>query len=152
MTSPVEQSRLEFRDERLLCRLIPQELAIGLDVINLGGDPISIDWNQVRLIDPEGKPHSIIHKMVLLPDVNRRHLPTRIEPQGVLNETVAPIDYVFMDFTGWRQRPIFPNTEDAMNLKGATFGLTLPVKQRNTVRTYRFEFQVKDVWRVVQVR
>ena len=152
MTSPVEQTSLEFRDEALLCRLIPQELVIGLDVINLGVDPVSIDWNQVRLIDPEGVPHSILHKMVILPDVNRRLLPTHIEPQGVLNEAVAPIDYVFMDFTGWKQRPLFPNTEDAIDLKGATFGITLPVKRKNAVKTYMFEFQVTDVSSVVLVK
>ena len=145
MTSPVQQGSLEFRDENLFCRLLPQELVIGLDIINLQEEPISIDWNQVRVIDPEGNAHPVVQNMVLLQDLHRTRIPTTILPQGVLNETVAPSDYAYIGFTGWEQRPIFPKTEDALNLKGAKVGVSLPVKIQDKVTRYLFEIIVTDV-------
>ena len=152
MVSPVQQTSMEYRDENLFCRLLPQELVIGLDIINLRQEPISIDWNQVRVIDPDGNAHSVVQNMVILRDMHRTRLPTTIMPQGVLNETVAPSDYAYLGFTGWQQRPIFPKTEDALNLKGAKVGVSLPVKFQNRVTNYLFEFVVTDVTKGILIR
>lgn len=152
MTRPVRQRSLEFQDETLLCRLLPAELNIGLNIVNLSENPIMIDWNEVRLIDPEGVSHPVLHNMVILPDISRRNLPSLVMPQGVLDETVAPLDHVFMDLTGWQQRPIFPKTDAALQLQGATFAVALPVKHRNEVTHYLFEFQVTEVMRTVIIR
>ena len=151
MTKPLQQVSLEYRDETLLCRLLPKELNIELNIVNLSEEPFSINWNDVRLIDPEGVSHPILHDMVILSDVRRENLPSLILPQGVLDESVAPIENVALEFSGWTQKPLFPKTEEAMNLKGSTFGVSLPVKQEDETRNYLFEFQVTEVFRVVLV-
>ncbi|MEE2710850.1 MAG: hypothetical protein VYA69_14795 [Gemmatimonadota bacterium] len=152
MTSPVQQASMEYRDDNLFCRLLPQELVIGLDIINLQEETITIDWNQVRVIDPEGNAHPVVQNMVILRDMHRTRIPTTIMPQGVLNETVAPSDYAYLGFTGWQQRPIFPKTEDALNLKGAKVGVYLPVKIQNRVTNYLFEIVVTNVTKGIMIR
>ena len=69
MVSPVQQASMEYSDENLFCRLLPQELVIGLDIINLQEETITIDWNQVRVIDPEGNAHPVVQNMVILRDM-----------------------------------------------------------------------------------
>ncbi len=152
MTSPDSQPGMEFKDGMIFCRVLPGELSIGLDIINLSDAPITIDWNEVRLIDPEGGSHRILHNMVLLRDLHRTHTPTVIMPQGVLNESVAPMDYAFLDFSGWQQRPIFPKTEEALEFNGLKYGVSLPVKTEERVSTYLFEIEVTGVTRDVIVR
>lgn len=146
MTKPVAQRSLEYRDGTLLCRLRPKELEVGLDIINLSDAPFAIEWDQARFIDGNGTPHPVLHKLVLLSDISRRQTPTLILPQGVLNDAVAPKTHVFMDSIGaWHQRPLFPKTEEALQHRGATFGVVLPIKINNAVEIYTFEFQVQDV-------
>lgn len=152
MTNPVQQDGMEFRDETLFCRVLPKELSIGLDIINVSEIPISIDWNQVRLIDSDGTPHPVVHGMVLLRDLQRANLPTVIMPQGVLNESVAPSDYAYLDFSGWQQRPIFPKTVAALGLQGMRFGVAVPVQIKGAVKNYLFEIEVTGVVKDVIIR
>ncbi|MBI4552063.1 MAG: hypothetical protein HY710_07355 [Candidatus Latescibacteria bacterium] len=145
MVTPAQHNPLEFRDETLQIRFMPRETVLEFAVYNLGTRPVVIVWDQAAYIDAQGVSHPIIHKGVLLADTSRRQTPTMVMPQGVLNETIAPVDYIYNSSSGWRQRPMFPKTEESQKLKGTTFGVILPIKTQETVKPYTFQFQITDV-------
>ena len=145
LTEPVQKDLLEYRDEILFCRLIPGQNTIGVDLYNLSSDPFYVDWNQIRMIDSEGQSNSVLRQLELLSDGVREQDLSLIMPQGVLSDALIPKSNVYMNMTGWTKKPIFPNSEAALSMKGQTFGLVIPVKQEASVKTYRFTFEVSDV-------
>lgn len=145
MVTPAQHNPLEFKDNGLQVRFMPRETVIELTVYNLGTEPLILLWDQTIYIDPQGLSHPIVHRNVNLADTSRRQTPTLILPQGVLSDSIAPIDYIYNSPSGWRQYPIFPRTKEALKLKGSTFSIVLPIKIQETVNSYTFQFQVTDV-------
>ena len=145
LTEPMNQNRLEYQDSNALCRLIPKEKEIGVEIYNLSDKPITVDWDKVQFVDPEGVMHPVIHKLVPLADTSRRQTPSLIMPQGLLSDTIAPKDYVFTTVTGWEQRSIFPRSAAASGLKGQSFGVLIPIKLENEVKLYTLKFAVANV-------
>ena len=145
LTEPMNQNRLEYQDAIALCRLIPKEKEIGVEIYNLSDKPIMVDWDKVQFVDPEGLLHTVVHELVPLADISRRQTPSLIMPQGMLSDSVAPKDYVFTTITGWEQRSIFPRSAAASGLKGQSFGVTIPIKIENEVKLYALKFAIADV-------
>ncbi|MBM3262476.1 MAG: hypothetical protein FJY97_03500 [candidate division Zixibacteria bacterium] len=145
LTGPVSHNLLEYRDTLAFCRLIPREKEIGVEVYNLSDNPVRIDWDEVRFVDPEGNAHPVLHELVPLADGVRRQTPSVIPPQGMLSDAITPKPYVYADITGWERKSIFPRSEAAMRMKGQTFGVILPVRQETVVTTYSLSFAVSDV-------
>lgn len=145
LTEPVQGESLEYGDGMVFCRLIPEQNRIGLNLYNLSEEPLYVDWNQIRVVDPDGQSHGVIRKLELLSDGVRAQALSLIPPQGVLSDAVTPKNNVYMNTSGWAQKPLFPNSEAALSLKGRTFGLIIPVKQDESVKTYRLTFEISDV-------
>jgi hypothetical protein len=145
LIEPAQIDLLEYRDDLLFCRLIPDQNTIGVDIYNLSSDPFYVDWNQIRMIDAEGLSQGVFRRLELLSDGVREQDLSLILPQGVLSDTLTPKNKVYRNMTGWAQKPLFPNSAEALSMKGQTFGLVIPVKQEESVKTYRFTFEVSDV-------
>lgn len=145
LIEPAQKDLLEYRDDLLFCRLIPGQNTISVDIYNLSSDPFYVDWNQIRMIDSEGQSHGVFRRLELLSDGVREQDLSLILPQGVLSDTLTPKNKVYSNMTGWARKPLFPNSAEALSMKGQTFGLVIPVKQEESVKTYRFTFEVSDV-------
>ena len=97
------------------------------------------------MIDSEGQSHGVFRRLELLSDGVREQDLSLILPQGVLSDTLTPKNKVYRNMTGWAKKPLFHNSAEALSMKGQTFGLVIPVKQEESVKTYRFTFEVSDV-------
>ena len=145
LTEPMNSNRLEYQDSIALCRLIPKEKEIGVEIYNLSDKPITVDWDKAQFVDPEGALHTVVHELVPLADTSRRQTPSLILPQGMLSDSVAPKDFVYTTITGWEQRPIFPRSAAASSMKGKSFGITIPIGYQDSVKLYTLKFAIADV-------
>jgi len=136
---------------------------IDFSMYNLTSNPIKIIWDETALIlFAESK--KVFHKGVKYTDRNDSQTPTLIAPKSVVDDLVAPSEYVYFrqgyyvnalanQASSWESYPLFYSNdmgdEKTRNiieaLKGHTYRLFMPIEVDGIKKNYTFEFEITEV-------
>ncbi len=132
--------------------------------VNKTSSPIKIIWDDAAYIDENGVSHRIIHSGIKYSEKDKPQLPTKIAPNGKIEDAIIPTNLVYFeegyygenDFKAgrWIEKPLFEycriggNEDSAIRLLQSnvdkTFQILLPLNIEKIVYDYVFTFRVKD--------
>jgi hypothetical protein len=122
---------------------------ISIVISNNTDSIITIDWNRVTFIDPNGTSgNSVMHNNIKYTDCSSNKSPSIISPKGRLVDDIVPCYGVRFnsggDFSlaGWEVKMI----PDASEIKNVTFGLYLPIQFGTIIRNYIFSINGESVY------
>lgn len=147
MIQPIVSYDKSYEDSRVSFQFDITEKKIWVDIANLSGEPVSIDWPNVYLVDAEGISRHIVNDQVIFTKDISRMKPTTIAPGATERNLIVPVDSVEeLEQWTWYIKPFYTQTDDTapLNLK-KVFRVVIPVQAGNERRRYSFQFMVTDV-------
>ena len=148
LIKPHENNNLAFADESIDVKFFVVRDSINFVLENKTDAPVEIDWNQASYLDVNSTSHKIIHAGIKFIDKGNPMPVTIIPPNAKIEDIASPADYAYFSsgqYGGWNQLDLLPNNENAVNYKGKTIGLFLPIKINGTIKNYQFTFRVENV-------
>jgi hypothetical protein len=145
LIKPKLSQTLEFEDELIAIVLDVGTKQIGFTMQNKTDNPISIDWNQISYIDLSGTAHRVIHQGVKLIDRDKPQAQTVIPPTAKIVDFVYPADLVTWRENDWEELPLLPPSQEALQHKGQTFGVFIPLEINGQKKNYLFTVKIVDV-------
>ncbi|MEE8483299.1 MAG: hypothetical protein V3S46_01775 [Nitrospinota bacterium] len=147
MVKPVESWEKRYEDNGAAFRFEITEKRIKVFFENRSGSEITLMWNKVRYIDPEGKSHRIANNQTLFRRKSGKIIPTNV-PAGEREENVmVPVGNIEkMERWTWSIKPLFNMEDDtALENRGKIFSVVFPVEIGNVEKVYKFDFIVTNV-------
>jgi hypothetical protein len=135
---------LKFEDEALSINFDIGTDAINLVLLGKGGRAAEIDWGGVKFVDPSGETLVMRHRDVSLSHGVLAPLSKIALPENSIPVTLSPDDATDKDraLTG---ATLLPEDAWAINYKGKSISLLLPVRTNGARKSYRFVFKITDV-------
>lgn len=147
MIQPIVSYDKSYEDSRISFQFEITEKKIFVDIANTGGEPVTVDWPNVYLVDAEGISRHIVNDQVIFSKEASRMKPTTIAPGATERNLIVPSDSVEeLEQWTWYVKPLYTQTDDSapLNLK-KVFRVVIPVQAGNERRRYSFQFMVTDV-------
>lgn len=147
MIQPIVSYEKSYADTRVAFQFEITEKKILVDIANIGGEPVTVDWPNVYLVDAEGISRHIVNDQVIFTKEVSRMKPTTILPGAAEHNLIVPVDSVEeLEQWTWYIKPLYTQTDDTapLNLK-KVFRVVIPVQAGNERRRYSFQFMVTDV-------
>jgi hypothetical protein len=148
MTKPISNQNLEFEDDNISLNWIFDESQLVFILRNKTENPIKVDWNQVSYIDVTGNAQKVIHEGVKYVNRNESQIPTVIPPTAKIQDIIFPtnnVSYVSGQYGGWREKPMFPEGEEAKMYEGKSFSVFMPLEVNGETKNYTFTFDITNV-------
>jgi len=148
MVKPVPSRDMRFEDGVIQAQWVFDPKQIGFVLRNKTDNPIKVDWNQISYVDATGTAEKIMHNDVKFTSRNEPQPPTTIPPTAKIEDFVFPSANAYYEtgrYGGWRETPMFPNSEDGLLYKGKTFSVFMPLEINGAVKNYTFTFMIQDV-------
>jgi hypothetical protein len=148
MTKPISNQNLVFEDDIISMNWIFDESQLAFVLSNKTENPIKVDWNQVSYIDVTGNAQKVIHEGVKYANINESQIPTVIPPTAKIQDIIFPtnnVSYVSGQYGGWREKPIFPEGEEAKMYEGKSFSVFMPLEVNGETKNYTFTFDITNV-------
>ncbi|MCX5860197.1 MAG: hypothetical protein NT056_09985 [Proteobacteria bacterium] len=128
LVEPAISESTAMQDETLRIIITPGVYEIGLLIDNLVWEPVFINWNDARYIDPDGKTQRLIHRGIKLQDKEVPQASGKIRPRESLDELIIPFDKIKQSMEGWYIEHLFDGYEN--RTPGFEFGIVLPVQTK----------------------
>lgn len=147
MIQPIVSYDKAYEDSSIAFQFEITEKKILVDIANVSGEPVTIDWPNVYLVDAEGISRHIVNDQVIFTKETSRMKPTTIAPGATEHNLIVPVDSVEeLEQWTWYVKPLYTQTDDTapLNLK-KVFRVVIPVQAGNERRRYSFQFMVTDV-------
>ncbi len=147
MIQPIVSYEKSYEDTRIAFQFEITEKKILVDIANISGEPVTIDWPNVYLIDAQGISHHIVNDQVIFTKETSRMKPTTIAPGATERNLIVPKDSIEeLEQWTWYVKPLYTQTDDTapLNLK-KVFRVVIPVQAGDERRRYSFQFMVTDV-------
>ena len=139
LMEPALSESTAIQDETLRIIITPGYYDIGLLIDNLIWEPVIINWNDARYIDPDGKTQRLIHRGIKLQDKEVPQLSLEIPPRESLDELIIPFDKIKQSMEGWYIERLFDGYEN--RTPGFEFGIILPVQTKAGKSEYRLKIK-----------
>jgi hypothetical protein len=103
-------------------------------------------------VDSYGTLKAVLHKGIKFLNKDERQQPSYIPVGTTLDDTIMPTENIFWDtyYLRWDVRPIVPTyvqeekvDEIIDSFKNGTVSIILPIKVRDEIKEYRFDFKVE---------
>ena len=137
-----------FEDDNINIAWIFGKRQLSFILKNKTNSPIKIDWNQVSYIDVNSSAKKVIHSGVKYVNRNEHMSPTLVPPTAKIEDIIYPSDhisYISGRYGGWRERPMFPEGEEAKMYEGESFSIFMPMEVNGEVKNYTFTFDIDEV-------
>lgn len=147
MIQPIVSYDKSYGDSSVSFQFEITEKKIWVDIANIGGESVTIDWPNVYLVDAQGISHHIVNDQVIFTKEASRMKPTTIAPGAAERNLIVPADSVEeLEQWTWYVKPFYTQTDDTapLNLK-KVFRVVIPVQAGSERRRYSFQFMVTDV-------
>lgn len=147
MIQPIVSYDKSYGDSSVSFQFDITEKKILVDIANVGGDPVTIDWPNVYLVDAEGISRHIVNDQVIFTKDISRMKPTTIASGATEHNLIVPLDSMEeLEQWTWYVKPLYTQTDDTapLNLK-KVFRVVIPVQAGTERRRYSFQFMVTDV-------
>jgi hypothetical protein len=143
-------SMFNFRDRDLSFYFRPAPASLYFRVENLQGRPVSIQWDESRFFDVNGRDGKVAHSSTRWKDRFSPLVMTQVQGRQQYGDYVFPMDYLVDPgaATGEDDQPhlpLVPEDSSAPTYSGRTFGVDLVFLVEDRPRTYRFRFQIQSV-------
>lgn len=143
-------AQFNFRDRDLSFYFRPSPTALYFRVENLQGRPVSIQWDDSRFVDVNGRSGKAAHSTTRWRDRFSTLVMTQVPAQQQYGDYVFPIDYLIDPGTATGaddqpHKPLVPEDSSAPTYTGQSFGVDLAFLVEDRPRTYTFRFQVQSV-------
>jgi len=145
LLKPKESKNLLFEDDKISLAFAVTTTEIRFVLQNKTDGPITIDWDQVAFVDLSGKSHRVIHGGTKLADRDKPQARTVVPPTARMEDMIWAADYVELVGTEWVQNPILPSSHLAVNYKGQTFSVFMPLDLDGQRKNYLFTIEITDV-------
>ncbi len=147
MIQPIVNYDRSYEDSRIAFQFDISEKKIFVDIANISGEPVTIDWPNVYLVDAEGIARHIVNDQVIFSKDVKRMKPTTLAPGATEHNLIVPVNNIEeLEQWTWYIKPFYTQTDDTapLNLK-KVFRVVIPVQAGNERRRYSFQFMVTDV-------
>ena len=143
-------AQFNFRDRDLSFYFRPSPTALYFRVENLQGRPVSIQWDDCRFVDVNGRTSKPAHSSTRWRDRFSALVMTQIPGQQQYGDFVFPMDYLIDPGTATGadeqpHKPLVPEDSSAPTYTGQSFGVNLVFLVEDRPRIYPFRFQVQSV-------
>ena len=137
LVEPAINETPAVQDETLRIIITPDFYEIGLMIENISWEPVIINWNEARYLDPDGKTQRLIHRGIKLQDKEAPQGSMEIPPRESLGELIIPFDRIKQSMEGWYIERLFDDYEN--RTPGFEFGIILPVQTKAGKSEYRLK-------------
>lgn len=137
LVEPAISESTAVQDETLRIIITPGFYEIGLLIDNLSWEPVIINWNDARYLDPDRKTQRLIHRGIKLQDREVPQLSGKIPPRESLDELIIPFDKIKQGMEGWYIERLFDGYEN--RTPGFEFGIILPVQTKAGKSEYHLQ-------------
>jgi hypothetical protein len=143
-------AQFNFRDRDLSFYFRPSPTALYFRVENLQGRPVTIQWDDCRFYDVNGRSGKVAHSTTRWKDRYSPLVLTQVPGQQQYGDYTFPIEYLLDPGTagGGEEQPhlpLIPEDSSAPTYSGRTFGVDLAFMVEDRPRTYSFRFQIESV-------
>lgn len=147
MKTPVAQDDLTFEDEAVKIGFDIDTDGMRFVLLKKPGSQSEIDWDKARLVDPYGQLQSLEHDDISLSHgILRRSLYKTVLPETALAGVLIPKDQFYSDDNrAARISGLLPEGADAIDYKGKSMSLVVPVNINGVRKSYNFGFTITDV-------
>lgn len=116
---------------------------LGVEITNIGKLGVTIDWNEVSIVDQSGAAHKVVHRGVKMADRSAVLAPSTIPPGGTLDDFIYPSEYIGFQSGGRyiSSQWIGKNFIEGMK-PGAKFRVFFPLKLATGVIEQLFVFEI----------
>ena len=128
LVEPAVNPAPAVQDETLRIIITPDFYEIGLMIENISWEPVAVNWNDARYLDPDGKTQRLIHRGIKLQDKEAPQLSVEIPPRESLDERIIPFDKIKQSMEGWYIERLFDGYET--RIPGFEFGIVLPIQTK----------------------
>ena len=157
-----------FEDELVRVQWAFRSNQMAFSLENNAEHSIEIPWDEAAFVDESGRSHRVMHASVKFADREKAQAPTVVGPKQLLEDIVAPTDYVrrvegTRSTAGrWEEESLLPDFdvhnsslkgeyatfadfETAVKSKvGKTIQILLPLRVEDVVNNYIFTFQIES--------
>ncbi len=148
LVSPKASPKLRFRDKNMAFSLSVGLKEFRMHFENLSAYDVKILWERAEYSDVNRKTHRLMHSGIRFSDRNNP-IPDQIVLYGSsIQEEVIPISKVYRlpRRKGYDIHPLFPvGSDEAVELKGKSFILFIPVEINRQIIPYNFKVKITDV-------
>ena len=140
--------RFNFRDRDLSFAFRPTPSALYVQIENLQGRPVWIDWERSIFYDPNGRSGKVSHATTRWTERFRAQALTQIPPLSRVSDYMFLLDALIDPAGGNEEQPrlpLLPEDQSAPNYTDRTFGVDLVCNIEDRPRTYTFRFRVASV-------
>lgn len=144
-------AQFNYRDRDLSFYFRPSPTTLYFRVENLQGRPVSIQWDDSRFLDINGRSGKVAHSTTRWSDRFSPLVMTQIQGQQQYGDYAIPMDYLVDPGTATGaaneqpHQPLIPEDSSAPTYSGRTFGVDLAFLVEDRPRVYSFRFQVQSV-------
>jgi len=128
LVEPAVSESTAMQDETLRIIITPGVYEIGLLIDNLIWEPVMINWNDARYIDPDGKTQRLIHRGIKLQEKEAPQVSGKLPPRESWDELIIPFGKIKQSMEGWYIERLFDGYEN--RTPGFEFGIVLPVQTK----------------------
>lgn len=146
MRKPLMKDDLTFEDEAVKIGFNIDADKISFVLQKKADSSVEVDWDKARLVDPNGEVYAVEHSDVSLSHGLSGSLYRILLPETVTAGLLAPKDPFNDERTNTTNLLHFlPSDTDAINYKGKSISLIVPVKIDGNLKRYDFDFMIEEV-------
>jgi hypothetical protein len=145
LIKPIPSDSLSFADDKIQVLFQVSKNGMSFSIKNNTEAAVRILWDQVAFVDWGARSHQVIHKGVKYADKGGAKPITVIPPGAAWEDTAIPEDNITFVSGDWAIDDFLPPGPKAMDLKGKTVSIFMPLEINGKATDYNFVFQVRDV-------
>jgi hypothetical protein len=146
VTAPKASASSNFEDANIVADFLLLDEAIAIQIKNKTSAAIQVNWDNVSLVDINGKSNRIIHTGIRLIDRDKPQAPSIIPPGAVLKDEITPVDnirYESGQYGGWKTDPLMPPLGDNQHkYVGKTISVFMPLEINGKKKEYNFTLEI----------